>query len=266
MKTSRALALAAAALILGIIAASWYASRPPGQPHGSSNNMMAEMMKDPQVTKFTPDMQAQLVKKQYAALAKQLNLTQEQSDAFYGLLLNCKRNQAALGFQLLSGTNNSNAGPPATATQETLDDQLRSLLGENGYAQYKVYKAGMSDRSALERMQKDFVDSPLSDAQQQRLLQLIKTQQEATPDPDPLAFKSKAPSGKNMVALMAVVMKRQEDIDQRVLHGAGDFLSPAQVQILGTSQSHRLDIQKMTMSMMQKMFNGSMSNPAPAPQ
>ncbi len=264
MKTSRAIALAVAALILGILASRWYAARSPQLPAGSGNNVMAEMMKDPQVTKFTQDMQAQLLKKRYAALVKQLNLTQEQADAFYDLLLSHERNQAALGFQLLNGTNNSSAGIAATTAQKPLDDQLRSLLGENGFEQYKVYKAGMSGRSKLERMQKDFADSPLSDAQQQRLLQLIKTQEEAIPVPDSKEFKGNAASVENVVALMTLVVKRQEDIDQRVLQGAGDFLSPTQVQLLGTSQSHQLNFQKMTLSMMQKKFNGSMANPAPA--
>jgi hypothetical protein len=266
MKTSRAIALAAAALIVGVFAGRWYGARPPRQPAGSGDNLMAKMLQDPQVATAMQDMQARFVKKDYAALVKQLNLTPEQSGAFYGLLINHAKNQEALGFQLLSGTNNPDTSRVASATQKSLDDQVRSLLGETGFAQYKEYTAGMGDRYAVERMQKDFADSPLSDIQQQRLQQLIKAKQQATPIPDTPDFKNKTPSGENMAALMTLDIKREEEIDRKVLQEASDFLSPAQVQILGTSQSNQISMQKMSMSMAQKMFNGSITNPVQAGQ
>jgi hypothetical protein len=266
MRTSHAVALAAAALIVGVCAARWYGVHSPRQQAGSGDNMMAKMLQDPQVTTAMQDMHAQYVKEQYAALVKQLNLTPEQSDAFYGLLINHEKNQDALGLQLLRGTNIPDATYAAGAAQKTLDDQLRSLLGESGYAQYKDYKAGMSDRNKLKRMQKDFADSPLSEVQQQRLLQLIKAKEQATPLPDSPDFNNKTPSGEDMAELMTLALKHQEEINRKVLQEAGDFLSPAQVQILGISQSNRLNFQKMTTSMTQKMFNASISNPAPATQ
>lgn len=53
---------------------------------------------------------------------------------------------------------------------------------------------------------------------------------------------------------MTLEIKREEEIDRKVLQEASDFLSPAQVLILGTSQSNLLSMQKMSMSMAQKMF------------
>lgn len=193
MKTSRAIALAAAALIVGVFAARWYGARPPRQPAGSGDNLMAKMLQDPQVATAMQDMQARIVRKDYAALVKQLNLTPEQSDAFYRLLINHAKNREALGFQLLSGTNNPDTAHVARVTQKTLDDQVRSLLGESGYAQYTEYKAGMSDRYALERMQKDFADSPLSDIQQQRVQQLKKQNSKPLPFPTPRILETRLP-------------------------------------------------------------------------
>ena len=238
------------------------ASLAAAPPSASGGNTLAKIFNDPDMMKAMEGMQAQIVKKQYAALVKQLNLTPDQRDAFYGLLINQATNAQALGLQMLSGTNNPDAAKAVTALQKTMDDQLQSLLGENGYAQYKDYQTGMSDRAMLEQMQGDFADNPLSEDQQQRLLQLMKTQREATSPPSPTG----AATLQDKAAMMTQQMQYQEDINQRVLQQAGDFLSPEQVQILGTSQSNFLNMEKAFIPMAQKMFMGSSTNPAPVAQ
>jgi hypothetical protein len=248
MRTSRAIALAAAALVVGVVAARWTGVWSPRQSSGSDADIVANMFNNPQVRTAVQDMHAEHLKDRYAGLVKQLNLSAQQADAFYSLLINHEKAQEALGYQLLSGTNNSGAGYEPGAAQKTLDDQIRSLLGESGYSQYTNYEAGMSDRNALERFRRVFADAPLSDVQQQRLLQLINAEQQAKPIPDSPDLENKTPSGNNMAAFMTLVIKRQEEINRKVLQEAGGFLSPAQIQILGSNQSNQLKWLKMTTS------------------
>ena len=79
--------------------------------------------------------------------------------------------------------------------------------------------------------------------------------------PDLPGLDGKAES---LAAQMTQNMKRQSEIDQKVLQDAGEFLSPTQIRILGTSQSNRISMQKMLMTMAQKMADGPASNAAPA--
>lgn len=223
-------------------------------PPGRGENALAKMMNDPDVMKSMQDMQGQMIKKQYAALVKQLNLTPEQADAFYGLVVGNQTNMSALGMQMLSGTNYTDVASASKAAMKATDDQLQSLLGEKGYAQYKDYQSGMVDRTMLEQMQSEFADSPLSEDQQQRLLQVMKTQREATPGSDTSDLNKYAP-GQDPIAVMNQGIQSQEIVNQKVLQQAGDFLSPAQIQMLGASQSNLLSAEKMGMIMAQKMFN-----------
>jgi len=88
-----------------LAAANRAAVSPQGKGVGS---MLKDMMKDPDyanLIKAIGDQQAQMLKKQYAPLAKQLNLTPEQADAFYALIMNNATNTTAQGLELMNDTN-----------------------------------------------------------------------------------------------------------------------------------------------------------------
>jgi hypothetical protein len=59
---------------------------------------------------------------------------------------------------------------------------------------------------------------------------------------------------------MDQMMQYQEQINQNVLQQAASFLSPDQLQSLATSQSNMLGMQKVGVSMVQKMFNNAPAN------
>jgi RNA polymerase sigma factor (sigma-70 family) len=244
------------------------APAPAGDPAAGARgkgmgSMIENMMKDPDMMKVMQEAQVTAVKQMYAPLAKQLNLTPEQRDAFYGLLVENATNVQALGFQMLSGTNNAEAVKDMAASQKAVNDQIQSLLGGSGYAQYQDFQASLGDRNTLQQLQTsgDYADNPLSDEQQQRLLQLMKTERETVHAPSPAestsAYVSSQPQER--VAMMDQVLQQQETINANVLQQAGTFLSPQQVQMLGTTQSNMVSMQKMGSAMAQK-FMGTPSN------
>lgn len=221
-------------------------------------SMVENILSDPDMMKVMQDAQEKSIKQLYAALTKQLNLTPDQRDAFYGLLLENATNNQALGFQMLSGTNSPDAAKNAAAAQKGVDDQIQALLGADGYAQYKDYQSSMADRNILTQMQtqEGAADNPLSDDQQQRLLQVMKTQREASSTPDASALTSAiaGSSPSDRFALMTQQIQQQENNFAQVLQQSTSFLSPAQVQMLGAAQSNMLNIQKMGMTMAQKFM------------
>ena len=143
---------------------------PEGKGLGS---LMENMMKDPDMMKAMAEQQVQVLKTQYGPLVKQLNLTPEQRDAFYGLLSDNMTNALVQGLAMMSGTNNPDAASSVAGAQKSLQEQMKLLLGEDGSAQFQAFQASLPDRQMLEQMKSNFADNPLNDSQQQQLLQLM---------------------------------------------------------------------------------------------
>jgi len=101
-------------------------------------------------------------------------------------------------------------------------------------------------------MKNDFADNPLSDTQQQQLLQAMKSARQSVTANSPLDLSQANSSDKE--AMMGQVLQQQAQINQNVLQQAAAFLSPQQLQTLSTSQSNMISMQKAGMAMAQKMF------------
>jgi RNA polymerase sigma factor (sigma-70 family) len=217
----------------------------------SNGNPLAAMFKDPDLMKAMRDQQASMLKMQYAPLVKQLNLSPEQTDKFYQILVD----QASKGLEALQSGKFS-PDDMKSNTQSTQAD-LQALLGDAGMTQYKDFTDSVGDQTMLSLYKNNFADNPLSDTQQQQLLQAMKTARQnatASGTADP------SQSG-DMAAMMGQAMQKQDEINQSVLQQAAAFLSPDQLQTLATSQSNMLGMQKVGMSMAQKMFSNAPAGP-----
>ncbi|HXR05751.1 MAG TPA: sigma-70 family RNA polymerase sigma factor [Candidatus Acidoferrum sp.] len=217
-------------------------------------SMLENMMKDPDFLKAMTEPQAQMLKTQYAPLVKQLNLTPEQRDAFYAALMDNATNAMSQALVMMSGTNKAGATGVLEDAQKSLQDQMRSLLGDSGFAQFQEYQTTIPDRQLLDSMKTSFADNPLTDDQQQRLLQIMVNERKNSIMPlDPNTGKPVVLEA-NPAAQMEQTLQTQDQINQRVYQQAANFLSPAQLQSLGTSQTNMLGLVKSMMPMMQKML------------
>ncbi len=220
---------------------------------------MENLMKNPDYLKAIAEQQAQMLKTQYAPLVKQLNLTPEQRDAFYAALMDNATNTMVQGLAMMSGTNKAEATGVIEDAQKSLQEQMRSLLGDSGFAQFQEYQTTIPDRQLLESMKASFADNPLTDDQQQSLLQIMINERKNSIMPlDPATGKPVVLEA-NPAAQMEQTLQTQDQINQRVYQQAANFLSPAQLQSLGTSQTNMLGLVKSMMPMMQKMM-GTDSN------
>ncbi len=226
----------------------------PAATAGTKGNAFAEMFKDPAMLEAMRPTQLATAKMMYAPLVKQLNLSPEQADKFYNIIVDD-------GLKSLKAMQSGNVSPDAGKSMEA---DLQSFLGDAGFAQYKDYvKNDMADQTEFTAIKNDFGDNPLSDTQQQQLLQAMKTARQSVTANNPLDLSQANPSDKTAVMDQAMrhQMQQQEQINQNVLQQAAAFLSPDQLQTLSTSQSNMISMQKAMGPMMQKMFTNPPSGP-----
>jgi hypothetical protein len=210
---------------------------------GAKGNPLADMFKDPDLLEAMRGQLTSTTKTQYAPLVKQLKLSPEEADKFYQILVD----RGMKGFDAVQTGNFSQDGAKST------EADLQSLLGDAGYALYNDFTQTMTAQSMLSLMTKDFTDNPLSDSQQQQLLQAMKTaSQGATANSTPDLSQTNASD--RIGAMMGQQMQLQDQVNQNVLQQAAAFLSPDQLQSLATSQSNMMAMQKVGMTMAQKMF------------
>jgi RNA polymerase sigma factor (sigma-70 family) len=217
---------------------------------GKKGNRISEMFKDPAVLDAMRGQITSTTKTQYAPLVKQLNLSPEQADKFYQILID----KSMKGFDALQ------TGSFSPNDAKSTDPSLQSLLGDAGYAQFNDFVQNMANQTTLSLMMKDFTDNPLSDTQQQQLLQAIKTASQSVTTISPPDLSQTNPSDK-VAAVMSQQMQQQDQINQNVLQQAAAFLSPDQLQSLANSQSNLMALQKVGMVMAQKMFNNAPATP-----
>jgi hypothetical protein len=219
---------------------------------------LAKMMKDPAMREIMRAQTVAVMKMQYGPLIKQLNLGPDQTDKFYQLLVDSQMNNTEKSFSMMSGGSSTNGAEPFVDQKKQLDADVQSLLGDDGYTQYTAYQKTIADQTQLNQIKNDFSDNPLTDDQQQRLLQVMITARQNSsgnlPDTSQMNTTDK-------MAMAGQILQQQEQINQQVLMQAAEFLSPDQIQTLGTSQSNILNMQKVGMTMAQKMF-GAQSNSA----
>lgn len=216
----------------------------------TKGNAFAEMFKDPDMLEAMRPQQVMTAKLMYAPLVKQLNLSQEQADKFYDIIVD----NGLKSFKAMQ------SGNPSPDAGKSMQAGLQSLLGDAGYAQYTDYvKNDMAGQSTLMAIKNDFVDNPLSDTQQQQLLQAMKTARQSVTASNPLDPSQANPSDK--MAMMDQTMQQQEQINQNVLQQAAAFLSPDQLQTLSTSQSNMIVMQKAMAPIMKGMFTNAPSGP-----
>ena len=206
-------------------------------------NAFSEMFKDPAMLEAMRPQQIATEKMMYAPLVKQLNLSPEQADKFYNILVDN-------GLKSVQALQSGTISPDdIKSSKQSLAADLQSLLGDDGYTQFhNSTKNDMADQTMLTLMRNDFMDNPLSDTQQRQLLQVMKSARQSVTANSPLDPSQANPFDTGQV------LQQQEQMNQSVLQQAAAFLSPAQLQTLGTSQSNIISMQKASAPMMQKML------------
>jgi hypothetical protein len=155
--------------------------RGPGGPGGPGGltNLMA-VMERPEVQKLMAIQQKGQLDGRYAALFKNLNLSPEQLDKFKTLLV---EKQTAMQ-DVMAAARAQGIDPREDPeglrkmihdTQAEVDNNIKELVGDAGFAQYQNYQQTMPQRSVVTQLQQSlsYTNAPLSDAQAEQLVQIL---------------------------------------------------------------------------------------------
>jgi hypothetical protein len=225
--------------------------------------VLSKMMQDPEMKKFMRVQQRAVVDQLYGPLAKKLNLTSEETDKFKNLIADNMASGAEKATSLFGGdgsTNRTEAIEKMTASQKEFDEQMKSFLGDDRYAQYKDYQETVGERAQLNQFKQQLsgAENALSDQQMDRLLALMKEEkQNAITRGDSIFSDSKDPAKvQEMLAggQTEKLLQAQENINQHVYDRARDVLTPTQLESFGAYQTNSLQMMRMGISMAKQMF------------
>lgn len=210
----------------------------------------------------------------YGALFRRLNLSPEKVDQLKKLLLdrqNVVRDVINAGRERGLGMQELQANLPAMVekTNAAVDENIRGLLGDEGFGQYQNYQTTLPERGIAEQLASRLISSndPLSSPQLEQLVQTLAANTTTLmPMPnDPAAaavpgdhiFLSNAEfnsGGGPVVALGgAGMMANNTPMTNEAIAQAANFLTPAQLAALQQIQAERQAAQTMSERMMRRL-------------
>ena len=231
--------------------------------------MVAKMMKDPNMRELMRAQQGAMVKMMYGPLIRDLNLPPEKQAKLSELLVEqqmktVERSQAA--FQ----EENADFKKVAETTQELQkenDAAIKALLGDEKFAEFQDSKQTIGERMQLSQLQQQMKDTgtPLQDDQTKQILAIIKEERQRHP---PAIDAAPLGSGRNMGKMFADGMMDkhlawQEELNRTVAARLDGILAPEQLKAYTEMQAQQLNMQKFGMKMAQEMFSKRATETAP---
>ena len=231
-----------------------------GKPAEKPNMLagLAKLFTDPEMKKLMRTQQSAGTRMMYRDLAKELGLSDEETDKVMELLA---ARQAAASELALSGASGAKADPAKSAEVADFDAKIKALLGPEKAAKLNEYERTAGDRMAVRQYERSFTQAglPLDETQSAGLLQIMKDERMKAPA-SPLES-----GGRNPLAAMASMqdgaaleqaLQTQRDLQQRVLARAHTVLSPDQMTAFESAQKQQLQMQEMGVKMGKAIFGG----------
>jgi hypothetical protein len=239
---------------------------------GGFGQMLASMMNDPDVKKMIQEQQRAMIEPLYGPLIKKMNLSPEEADAFKKLLSDHMMKSAEQATSLFAGgssTNRQELVAGLTAQQKAFDEEVKAMLGETRYEQYKDYQQTMGERAQLNvfRQQNAMSGTPLTDGQTEQLLALMNEEKKRAAAEGAPQLDSSGQGAANLEAMLSEdktreLLESQERVNQRVYQRASEVLGPDQLEAFGRFQTNQLQMMKMGMSMARKLMAPDQTSPA----
>ncbi len=234
----------------------------------SSNPMagMAKMFNDPKMRDMIRTQQkavmGPMIEKQYGALMKSLNLSEEQSTGLKKLLTDKMLAGADVGMSMMDDSLDAKAREELTkkvqADQVAYDAQIKEMLGDN-YPAYQSYEKSVPDRMVLSQFGDQLSGNlAMSDGQQQQMITALtdaRTGYKWTTD-----FSNQKDLGNGDLKTMFTEEKlnqftvEKEKFDQQFLSQAQTILSAEQLKEFEAFQKSQRDLQLMSLKMAAQMF------------
>lgn len=245
----------------------------PDPPKGGFGKMLDKMMQDPEMLKLVREQQRTMMGQLYAPLVRRMGLTAEEAAQFADMQAGQMVNAAGKAFSMFGSDTSAKSDGPVNslaADQKAFDQQVKTFLGDERYAQYEAYQETVPYRMQLNAFkQQTGSDSNLTEPQVEALLTMMKeeTKNVAATDGLPLDGPGKDPD--KIKALLAEgkvdeLLQGQETVSQRVYERARTILSPDQLATFGRFQTNQNQTMRLGLNMARKMFAPEASESAEA--
>jgi hypothetical protein len=227
---------------------------------GGMNFNFAKMMKDPAMKEMMRAQQKTMMKTMYGPMFKELGLSSDQQKKLSDLMIDAQMSSVENASDLMGGdeASRTNAVNAITGQHQKLNDEIKSLLGPDKYAQYEEYQKSLGDRMVLNQFQQEAAgtETALRDEQLKALVQLMREEREKTPpviSQDPSKTADALSKMRNAEA-MEQQFQWQEDFNKRVFERAGKVLNAEQLKEFAEFQEQQSNMQKLSMKMAREMF------------
>jgi hypothetical protein len=212
---------------------------------------IADIMDRPAMQKMVAAQVRNQVERRFKALFKQLNLSPEETEKLKSLLMD--RESTAMDTMMLAAQkglnpiqNQEEIQKLISAGQAEADEQIKQLLGGDGYQTYVDYRTLEPQRNTVAQLQQSlgYTDAPLNASQAEQLTRLLASS--ATPKPGTAAGTNPPRNTRAPV------------ITDQVVESSRSFLSPTQVQGLAD-----LKAQQEAMAAARKNLPPVVTSPGP---
>jgi hypothetical protein len=235
-----------------------------GAEKGIFGKFLAKMMDDPEAKQFLRDQQRVMMDQLYAPLVKRLGLSPEQAGQLKSLLVDnaMKATERATSFLggASGGTSRKEAFADIAAEQKEFDHQVKTLLGDEPFAQYKDYQQTLAERMQLNLLQQQLAntDRSLSEQQAEQLLTYMKEEKQNTLTAA-FSFPGNAaepagPPGSISDEQAERLLQGQEETNRKVYERAREVLSTEQLESFARFQTNQLQTMRLGMTMARKFL------------
>ena len=240
--------------------------RSDAQANAKSANPMLEMLKTPQGKEMMLAGMRSMsltVVKSYARLFDDLHLNPDQTAALRDLIINKQMASAEMATTAMAGQADAaqlkEQGAQVTAQEVAIDKQVKELLGDDKYAQYRAYGKNISQRVAVTEFEDQLAGGQRAvtpDQEQQLTSAMIEERQKFQFTTD---FSDTSGLTGNIAAYYTEDRLKQyqqelEQLDQRCLERAQGILSPEQLGAFQTSLATQQARQTASLQIKAKMI------------
>ncbi|HEX4264822.1 MAG TPA: sigma-70 family RNA polymerase sigma factor [Verrucomicrobiae bacterium] len=211
----------------------------------TSGQTMAQMMNNSQAKELARVQIRQKLKGIYAPLVQKLNLSPEQTDQLYDLIVDNELKKKDTLTKLLSGDVDVDTALQARDSGAAeLENQIAGLLGDSSYAQFNQYKHDTAASELVSGLNRELGSLSLNEDQSKRLQDLFEAKPDIIIDDTDL-FRPKD----SLDALFQTLVDRgHHDLEQ-----AASFLTPEQLAAAYTIQSNYFNTIRNTMTLGQQL-------------
>lgn len=234
----------------------------PSLSSADKNNVefAAKTLDDPRAKEVIRQKRSAVFEEIYGDFVRESNLSADQAAQYYNLLLDEDMRQFDEGTDFLSGhgdkADSREAEAREWATRKTeVDEQLKAVLGETGFAKWESYEKTTDARQVLIHAGEQLAlnSTPLREDQAKTLLRILMEERARVPstlfDPgareDPRERYRKLLEGNNADQYY----REERDFHQRVLSRTGTLLDAEQYEALQNFQDQYVEVAKSGVEM-----------------